>query len=274
MIFKREIVFYSNIFFVLFFIFSVYFELSLKWFFYIVTLLCLVFGYVLFRESKTLSQKFILSNMFLMSLLLTSLIFSSFEIFGTKTSFFILLCNLGITCVFISLSKSFRFVNFGIPSFGKVGFVGLLGVVFGVVFFLIQEPVYALKVLYNYNYDFLGLVFFIIVATLLEQLIFIGFFFDNYCLLYSRRNSFVFSSLLFVLFHFLYLKIVLQNFMAFFLNFSFLFFGAYCVLLFLFMYVSILLYSSFCQKKSFFYSVFFHFVTNSALFFLIFTSLK
>ena len=145
-----------------------------------------------------------------------------------------------------------------------IGVTALIGIVLGLFFYLVKEPVP--------NYLLMGtlsdIAFYTIILSISEQIIFSGFLFNIYRKLTNDKDVYFQVATIFVLFHLLrFENLVISYFKNF--DFSYLYLiTAYYILLFIFMLTALYLYS-FKSKKykgNFVYPVILHFVTDLTLF--------
>ncbi len=197
-----------------------------------------------------------------------------YDFLGEDSYLFILLYNTILAYIFLVFSgyhkqflKNIRKINLKIS-----GIVTLVGLTFGVLFYLVKEPV-PIQILFNphSSYYFLKTIGFTLVLALSEQIIFSGFLYNVYKNLTTKKQAIYQVSIIFVLFHLLrfenLVKAYIENFEATFL----LLILVYYILLFIFMITAIYFYDFKGKKYSgnFLYPVMLHFITDFTLFILI-----
>ena len=189
-----------------------------------------------------------------------------YELLQNDSYIFILFYNMFIAYIFLAFSGMHK-VFFGSLkdiSMKIIGVTALIGIVLGLFFYLVKEPVP--------NYLLMGtlsdIAFYTIILSISEQIIFSGFLFNIYRKLTNDKDVYFQVATIFVLFHLLrFENLVISYFKNF--DFSYLYLiTAYYILLFIFMLTALYLYS-FKSKKykgNFVYPVILHFVTDLTLF--------
>ncbi len=272
---EKKSVFFINSFLILLIVFFIYYEINIKYFFYFNIFITLFLSYIFFKRSKKLSKFLIVTNMFIFFYFLYPQIASYLNLLLREDAYlFILFYNLFIAFIFLVFSSEHKTFlknvkNFDIRVFGVVI---ILGLTFGVLFYLVKEPI-PISLLSGLGFQqyFMKALFFTFVLALSEQMIFSGFLFNVYKELTGKKDSFFQVSAIFVLFHMLrFEKLVVSYFQNFHMNFLYMIF-AYYVLLFAFMLTALYLYT-FKSKKhsgSFIYPVMLHFITDFSMLALI-----
>lgn len=272
---ERRAVFLINFFFVLLVIFSLLYNISLKYFFYFNILFTFIVSYFFFKRSKELAKALIITNLFIFFYFLyPSISWFLSEIFLAQGYIFIIAYNVLIAYIFLSLSGNRDKLLGSIKKFrlGIFFSIILLGLVFGLLFAIIKEPIPTLftEVAHNGTLSLLGfLLFSSFTVAFSEQMIFSGFLFNTYKKLSPTKfDAYYQVALIFVLFHLLRFEILVKHYFTNFNEFYLLFITGYYVLLFVFMVTALYLYS-FKSKKyegNFIYPVMLHFMADFGLF--------
>jgi membrane protease YdiL (CAAX protease family) len=275
-IFKLEerLVFFINFIFVLMVIFSLLYNISLKYFFYFNLITTFVVSFFFFKRSRKLAKQLIVTNLFIFFYFLYPQVawFLS-EVFSTQGYIFIIAYNVIIAYIFLIFSgyKNNLLGNIKKFNLGVLLCIVLLGLVIGLLFNLVKEPVPSLFLQFS-NQDVISIMLFLIVSSFLvafsEQMIFSGFLFNTYRKLTSKYDAFYQVSLIFVLFHLLRFEILVKHYFVNFSNWYLVFITCYYLLLFVFMLLCLYFYS-FKTKKyegNFLYPVMFHFMADLGLF--------
>ena len=147
----------------------------------------------------------------------------------------------------------------------------LLSIFFGFLFALIREPIPAMFESI-FRKGFWKALFFLagssFVVAFSEQIIFTGFLYNTYSKLTSKYDAGIQVSILFVMFHILRFKILVNYYHTVFSGAYLFYLLLYYLFLFVFMITCIYFYSlnSKKYKGNFFYPVTIHFITDFSLF--------
>lgn len=275
---EKKSVFVINLFLILFVLVSFYVGLSLSYFFYTDIILTFIVSYVFFKNSRHLSKTLILTNIFIFFYFLYPNVANFLQqLLGNESYFFILFYNILLAYVFLAFSGyhndflgHVRKINLKI-----LGIVVILGLAFGLFFFLVKEPFpsaftedSAMSLVFISK-----LIFWTIVLAISEQIIFSAFLLRSYEKLTSKHDAFFQVSAIFVLFHVLRFKVLISSYYSNFGSMAITYLCGYYFLLFLFMMTCLYFYSMRGKHEgSFVYPVLLHFVTDLFLFLL--TSIK
>ncbi|MFW5705037.1 MAG: type II CAAX prenyl endopeptidase Rce1 family protein [Nanoarchaeota archaeon] len=273
---EKKAVFFVNVVLILYVIISIFFSISLKYFFYINLILTLILSYIYFKTSKKVSKALILTNMFILFFFLSPVFFSFLhDLFGSKSYIIILLYNIFIASIFLFFSGFFHELFTGIKNFKfkLLLLVALIGFGTGFLFWLIKEPVP--EVILNVGsgsiiFSTLSVALGSLIVALSEQIIFVGFLYNSYKRLVSKKTAFYQVSTIFVLFHFLRIESLLAFYKLNFGMFHIIFIVLYYLFLFFFMKIALYLYTFKGKKYSgnFVYPVVLHAMADFTLFFL------
>lgn len=273
--FEKRSVFLINFFFVLLVIFFLLYEIPLRYFFYFNILFTFILSYFYFKKSRKLARSLIVTNMFIyFYFLYPSIAWFLHELLGVQGYVFIIFYNVLVAYIFLQFSGNSNFLLGNIKKFNFkiLLLILMIGVVFGLLFTLIKEPVPSLFTQYSSN-NLLGFIGFLAFSSFLvafsEQMIFSGFLFNTYRQLSSKYDAFYQTSLIFVLFHLLRFELLVKHYFTNFSDLYLLFISAYYVLLFLFM-ITALYFYSFKSKNyegNFIYPIALHFAADFGLFF-------
>jgi hypothetical protein len=250
-------------------------DLSLSYFFYVNVIGTIILSYIFFKRSKILSKALILTNMFILFYFLYPNIESFlYELMGTRSFFYILFYNIFIATVFIffsGLHKTFlgdyKKLNVKILSFAI-----FISFFIGFAFFLIKEPVPPNFV--NFSEPIFialrGIIFSSFVVALSEQMIFLGFLYNTYTKLSSKKDSIYQVAVIFVMFHMLRFENLIAFYKANFGDLFMIFIILYYLFLFLFIMISIHFYTLKGKKYTgnFIYPLAIHMVADFTLFFM------
>ncbi len=271
---EERLVFFMNFIFVLIVIFSLLYNISLRYFFYFNIITTFVVSYFFFKRSRKLAKQLIVTNLFIFFYFLYPQVawFLS-EIFSAQSYIFIIAYNVIIAYIFLIFSGNQKNLlgNFNRFHLGVLFCIALLGMVFGLLFNLVKEPVPSLFVNFasgELASVFIFLIFSSFAVAFSEQMIFSGFLFNTYRSLTSKYDAFYQVSLIFVLFHLLRFEILVKHYFTNFTNWYLVFITCYYLLLFVFMLLCLYFYS-FKYKKyegNFLYPVIFHFMADLGLF--------
>lgn len=272
---EKKSLFFINSFLILLVIFSFLAKISTIYFFYINIFLTFVLSYYYFKKSRKLAKYTIITNMFILFYFYYPYISSIlYELLGEESYVFILLYNILIAYLFLLFSgyKDKVLGNMKKINIKMIFLVILIGLTYGVFFFLLKEPV-PIYSLFNpqTTYYFAKITFFTLILAISEQMIFSGFLFNIYSQLTNKKEAILQVSLIFGLFHFLRFENLLISYINIFDIHYFLPIIGYYVFLYLFMTTALYLYS-FKTKKyegNFIYPVLLHFITDLTLFFLV-----
>ena len=273
--FEKKLVFLINLFLVILMILTFLFDVNIAYFFYFNILITISIGYIYFKRSRKLSKTLILTNLFIFFYFLYPTVASFLsKLLGSQSYLFILFYTITLSYIFLFLSKHHNSFLGDLSKFNfKIGGITfLLGLTFGVLFYLIQEPVPSLFVEFVKNGTLFDFFKFIIISSfiiaLAEQMIFSGFLFNSYKELTSKKEAFLQVGIIFVCFHLLRLEVLVNHYKDAFGEFSFLFITCYYLLLFLFMITALYLYSFKHKndKGNFAYPVLLHFGADLGLF--------
>lgn len=272
---ERRAVFLINFFFVLLVIFSLLYNVSLEYFFYFNLLFTFVVSYFFFKRSKALAKALIVTNLFIFFYFLyPSISWFLSEVFMAQGYVFIIAYNVLIAYLFLTFSGNRDKLLGNFKGFKMSIFfcIILLGIVFGLLFAIIKEPIPTLftEVAHNGTLSLLSFLLFSSFAVAFsEQMIFSGFLFNTYRSLNgSKFDAYYQTALIFVLFHLLRFEILVKHYFTNFNEWYLIFISAYYILLFVFMITALYLYS-FKSKKyegNFVYPVMLHFMADFGLF--------
>ncbi|MCA9487275.1 hypothetical protein H6501_03910 [Candidatus Woesearchaeota archaeon] len=270
---QKKIVFALNLFLVVYVIISFFFNFSLASFFYINILVTLLVSYIIFKTSKELSRLVIITNLFILFYFFYPQLSSLFFLFfNNKNEFFILFYVSLLGFVFLLFSGYHKelFKNFTKVSPSVVGITALLGLCFGVLFYVIKEPIpsiFSSTMTTNIPQFTLFLAVSAFFVALSEQLVFTGFLFSVYRKLTQELDAYLQTAVMFVLFHLLRFKLLVVHYYKIFATSYLYYISAYYLLLFIFLLVAIYL-RTFTSKKYnglFTYTILFHFFTDFSL---------
>lgn len=273
---ENKLVFFINFLLVFLMIITFLFEFEVSFFFYFTIFLTLILGYLFFRKSKKLSKTIILTNLFIFFYFLYPSVATFLtKLLGSQSYLFILFYTIFLSYIFLFLSGNHRTFlgNLKKWNYKIAGISLMLGLSFGLLFYLIQEPVPRLFLDFIEDGSIFEFIKFILISSLIiaiaEQMIFSGFLFNSYKELTTKWDSFFQVAIVFVCFHLLRFDILVKHY---FVNFpqGYLFFiTSYYILLFIFMVIALYLYS-FRYKKyegNFTYPVLLHFGADLGLLF-------
>ncbi|MCA9496268.1 MAG: CPBP family intramembrane metalloprotease [Nanoarchaeota archaeon] len=279
--FEKKSVFLINFFLILLFIVFLVKQFKLIYFFYIDVFLTLGLSYFFFKRSRHLAKMLIVTNMFIFFYFLFPLIaeFVS-DLLGNEAYIFIMFYNVVVAYIFLKLSGFHENFLGNLKNFKLtfIVFILVLGMSFGLFFHMIKEPVPSLFIDFSENSTInlaLFLVFNSFIVALSEQMIFSGFLFNVYRNLTSKFDAYFQVSIIFILFHLLRFRILVEYYYVSFAEFYIFYLTAYYIFLFFFMLTALYLYS-FIGKKyqgNFFYPVFLHFGADFGLFMFYLTGL-
>lgn len=247
---EKKLVFLINFFLVIMMILTFLFEFPIEYFFYFTIIITLILGYVYFKKSKKISKILILTNLFIFFYFLYPKIASFLtSLFGTQSYLIVLFYTILLSYVFLFLSGRHTSFLGKIEKWDyKIALVSfVVGLSFGALFYLIQEPVPSMFVEFIEDgtlYEFVKyIIFSSLIIAVAEQMIFSGFLFNSYRELTSKFDAFYQVSIIFVSFHLLRFEVLVKQYFSNFSEFYLLFISLYYVLLFVFMLVALYLYS-------------------------------
>ncbi len=273
--FEKKSIFLINLFIVILMILTFYFDLPTQYFFYTNLLLTIFLSYLFFKRSRKLAKTLITTNLFLFFYFLYPYVAEFFfEIVGNQSYLFILFYTILVSYAFLvfsghqkdfigkveKLKPSLLLIIFGI------------GIIFGLFFYLVKEPVPTFFAEFLSHQDLLELVIFLVFTSLViaisEQMIFAGVLFNSYKELTTLQDAFYQTSIIFVMFHIIRFEVLVNVYHATFPHFYILFISAYYILLFLFMLTGLYFYSINSKKYSgnIFYPIILHFAADFGLF--------
>lgn len=268
-------VFLINFLFVIAMILHFYFEYSTQYLFYILTGVTFVLSYIMFYKHKKFSKGIILTNLFVYFYFLYPHIgrFSS-ELFPNLSTYILILYTLFLAYILLEFSREKEIVLKSIFN-TKMNYILLsilIGFVFGIIFYLVGEPIPSEIFAGESTLPSLILNIFIIsfLIGVSEQLLFTGFLYTTYASMTRPIDAQIQTSLLFVAFHMLRIEVIIASFFTIFLELAYLYLFLYFLALFVFMNISIILYRGIKNMKgSFAYSVIFHTIVDFSLILMI-----
>lgn len=267
---EKKSVFFVNLLLILCMIVFFLNNIPVRYFFYIDIVLTIILSFFFFKRSRKLSKYLILTNMFIFFCFLYPVVTTYLiDLLAGDSYLFILFYHLFVSYVFLVFSGMHK--DF-IKDIGSVNLkvsliVVLVGFTFGVIFFLVREPVPSNLMMGSISM----IIFYTLILAISEQMIFTGFLSNVYRQLTGVNDSYFQVATIFVLFHLLRFENLVVTY---FRNFDFYYLyliTLYYMLLFVFMLCCLYFYN-FKGKKykgNFFYPVFLHFVTDLTL--LLFT---
>ncbi len=276
---EKKSIYIINFVLILLVILSFLFSINIKYFFYFDLILTFFLSYFFFKRSKKLAKKLIITNLFIFFYFLYPNIAEFlYQLLGIESYIFIIFYNILISYLFLFFSDEHnKFLgNIKKTNLKFLLIIILIGIIFGFLFYFIREPIPSIFSLFINNSFFQNTIIFLLfnsfIVALSEQMIFSGFLFNTYRNLTSKSNAIIQTSFIFILFHILRLKILINYyFREFNSNFLFYLIGYY-IFLFIFM-ITVLYFYSFKSKKyegNFIYPVILHFITDFSLFLLYF----
>jgi len=221
-----------------------------------------------------LSKELILTNMFILAYFLsTGIILFLFELFQTQNFLYILFYNILLVIIFLNFADIFKKTMGELKKFKfSLFFVMIIvGLVFGILFMLTNEPVSG-SILDVYSDSlFMSILKLLAVALFIgvsEQLIFSGFFYNMYSKITTPETAAIYSAFLFALFHFTNVLLLFGFYLRSDIFSAYLFSAIYFVLLFIFMLTAIYFYriDSKKYKGNILYPIMLHFATDFFLF--------
>ena len=163
--------------------------------------------------------------------------------------------------------KNIKNTNFKI-----LGIVILIGILFGMLFYFVKEPV-PVNSIFNPNSEFylIKITFFTFILAISEQIIFTGFLYNTYNKLTNKKEACFQVATIFLLFHLLRFENLIASYIRNFHSYYLLLLLIYYILLFAFMLTAIYFYSFKSKKYSgnFIYPVILHFVTDFVMLILV-----
>lgn len=255
-------------------IFFLYFNIPVKYFFYINMTSTITISYFFFKRSRLLSKSLILTNMFIFFYFLYPYIADFlFFLFESQSYLYILFYNILIAFIFLEFSsnrdeflKNIKSVNLKL-----ILCVFILGLFFGTLFYISKEPV-PISLFNPKSSDyFVKIIIFTLILSISEQMIFSGFLFNTYKKLNTSSIAMTQTTIFFVMFHLLRFENLIISFIRYsdsFFLFNMIF---YYILLGLFMITAIYLYNlnSSKYKGNIIYPIILHFITDLTIFVLI-----
>lgn len=281
--FDKKLVFYLNFLLVIIVMYSFLLKISLKYFFYFNIILTLVFSYVFFRKSRELSKILIVSNLFIFFYFLSPQVSEFlFDLLGRSSQFLVLFYNFIIAYIFLVFSGLHKHFlgNLRMFSWRIFFIVMLVGFFFSLLFVFANEPVSILLQDVSGPDMLMSLIAIASIAFLVglnEQMIFSGLFFNMYKKLSSPFHATIYTSILFVAFHFIRFDFLYDFYSQYSSFLSPIYIAVYYILLFLFMMSALYFYSLDTKKYkgNFFYPFILHVSTDFFLFaFYYFTYLR
>ena len=272
---KKSVFFINSILIILMIIFFLY-DIPTSYFFYLNIILTFILSYLFFKRSKKLSKYIILTNMFIFFYFLYPHISSFlYALLGEESYIFILFYNILIAYLFLLFSGQNKNLLNDIKkfSFKILGLVVIIGLLFGLLFYFVKEPV-PLNSIFNPmgSSYMIKVIFFTLILAISEQIIFSGFLYNTYKDLTHKKEAYFQVAVIFILFHMLRFESIIVNYVHNFNTYYLLLIAAYYILLFLFMLASLHLYNFSSKKYSgnFIYAVMLHFITDLFMFYLIY----
>jgi membrane protease YdiL (CAAX protease family) len=282
--FEKKAIFLINFLLVVSVIIIFYLQLPMKYFFYSDIFLTLILSYLFFIKSKKLSRILIITNIFIFFYFLYPEVANFlYNLLGTQSYLFILLYNVSIAYFFLFLSGYHKKFYGDLSKMSlKVFFVVfILGIFLGLLFFWVKEPIPSFFSSVS-NKGLLSSILFLLgssfVVAFSEQIIFSGFLFNIYKNLTNKTDAIFQVSLIFVSFHLLRFKNLIDTYYLNFPTHFILYLIIYYILLFLFMNIALYLYSFEIKYKgkeykgNIFYPILLHLVTDFSLFFFYYLS--
>jgi membrane protease YdiL (CAAX protease family) len=278
--FEKKIVFSINFFLILLVMISFYYDFDLKYFFYFNIFFTFFLSYIFFRTSKKLSKTLIVTNMFILFYFLFPKVAQFlYVLLGSESYLFIVFYNVLIAYLFLFFSgyhKNFLgdYKNFSLKFFFLIL---LLSLVLGLLFFFVKEPLPGFFDSVSKESSVIGTLLFLLGSSFAvgfsEQIIFSGFLYNIYKNLTNKVEAILQVSLIFVFFHMLRVKSLVNTFYLNFGEFYYIYLFLYYLFLFFFMYLSVNLYSFKIKFKgkeyrgNIFYPIILHTLTDFSLFF-------
>ncbi len=271
---EKKSVFLINSSLIILMIFFLYFNIPVKYFFYINMTSTITISYFFFKRSRLLSKSLILTNMFIFFYFLYPYIADFlFFLFESQSYLYILFYNILIAFIFLEFSsnrdeflKNIKSVNLKL-----ILCVFILGLFFGTLFYISKEPV-PISLFNPKSSDyFVKIIIFTLILSISEQMIFSGFLFNTYKKLNTSSIAMTQTTIFFVMFHLLRFENLIISFIRYsdsFFLFNMIF---YYILLGLFMITAIYLYNlnSSKYKGNIIYPIILHFITDLTIFVLI-----
>lgn len=272
---ERKSVFFINSSLIVLIIIFFLFNIPTSYFFYFNIILTFILSYIFFKRSKALSKALIITNIFIFFYFLYPSISSYlYALLGEESYMFILFYNILLAYIFIVFSSEHKHFlkNIKKTNFKILGIVILIGLLFGLLFYFVKEPV-PLNSLFNpIDPSYIQKVaFYTIVLAISEQIIFSGFLFNTYKKLTHQKEAYFQVAVIFLLFHLLRFQNLLQTYIRNFDSYFLILMILYYALLVIFMLTALYFYN-FKSKKyegNFIYPVILHFVTDFTMFILI-----
>lgn len=271
---EKKSVFLINFILVILVIMSFLFDISLKYFFYFNVIVTFFLSYFFFKHSRKLAKMLIITNLFIFFYFLYPNIANYFsELFGAEGYIFIIFYNILIAYLFLFFSgyhKDFL-GNLKKTNIVILAIIILVGLVFGLFFTLIKEPIPTIFTSFN-DENGIEVIKFLFISSFLvafsEQMIFSGFMFNVYKNLTSKHEAFYQTAIIFVMFHLLRFEILVKHYYLNFNNLYIFYIAAYYLFLFAFMLTALYFYSFKTEKYegNFVYPVILHFMADFGLF--------
>lgn len=271
--FEKKSVFLINFSLIVLVIIFLLFSLNMKYFFYFDILITFILSFLFFKHSKKLSKTIIITNLFIFFYFLYPSIAEFLtELIGVQSYMFILFYNILIAYIFLTFSgyNTSFFGNIKKINFKLILVVLIIGFTFGLLFTLIKEPIPS--VFTNSDIQIYELVKYLLFSSFIvafsEQIIFSGFLFNTYKKLTTKFDAIVQVSIVFVMFHLLRFKVLVEHYFTNFNDLYLFYISGYYILLFLFMITALYLYSFKSRKYegNFIYPVILHFAADFSLF--------
>lgn len=264
-------VFIINFLFVIAMILFFYFNYSTKYLFYILIGTTFVLSYLMFYKHKIFSKGIILTNLFVYFYFLYPYIGRlTSELFTSLSTYILILYTLFLAYILLEFSGRKEDVLNSVFN-TKITYILLtilIGFVFGIIFYLVGEPIPSSVFTQDSSLPMLIFQIFIIsfLIGISEQLLFTGFLYNTYVSMTRPADAQIQTSLLFVAFHMLRIEVIIASFFTVFMQLAYLYLFLYFLALFIFMNISIILYRGLKNiKGSFVYSVVFHTIVDFTL---------
>ncbi|MFP4402022.1 MAG: hypothetical protein ACLFPL_02225 [Candidatus Nanoarchaeia archaeon] len=257
-------VFFLNFLFVVAMILIFYFQLELKYFFYGVIITTFIFSYLTFSKYRKFSKGIILSNLFIYFYFLYPYIAEFFsQINPQLTNYILILYTLFLALILLEFlgKKNEVLQTIYNVNFKRLLQICLFAIPFGILFYLVGEPIP--REIFSIDSSLINTILHALFVAFLigvsEQFLFTGFVHNMYSTMTSKVDAQIQTSILFVLFHMLRIKVIMGSFVLMYNQFAYLMILCYFLALFIFMNISIYLFrGSKHFKGSIVYSVLFH----------------